>query len=113
MCTQTQLSGILARVGETAKSVFGDMLTGAYLYGSYARGDQTDDSDVDIMIVANVPRTSLAAYKRPFLELSSELGLANDLVITVTLKDTETFNRFLNAVPFYTNVVKEGISIAV
>lgn len=113
MCTQSQLTKILNRVDETAKKVFGGDLSAVYLYGSYARGDQDADSDVDIMVLADVPRENLSLYKRPFLELTSELGLENDVVITVTLKDTKTFNMYLDAVPFYQNVLKEGIKIAV
>ena len=113
MCTQSQLTKILSRVNATAKSVFGNALSAVYLYGSYARGDQTSDSDIDIMVLADIPRESLSSYKRPFLELTSELGLQNDIVITVTLKDTKTFNLYAEAVPFYQNVLKEGIKVAV
>ncbi|MBO4693043.1 MAG: nucleotidyltransferase domain-containing protein [Clostridia bacterium] len=113
MCTQSQLSKILTRVDETPKRVFGGDLSAVYLYGSYARGDQDADSDVDIMVLADVPREYPSSYKRPFLELTSELGLENDIVITVTLKDTKTFNMYLDAVPFYQNVLKEGIKVAV
>ena len=113
MCTQSQLTKILTCVDETAKRVFGGDLSAVYLYGSYARGNQDADSDIDIMVLADVPRENLSSYKRPFLELTSELGLENDIVITVTLKDTKTFNMYLDAVPFYQNVLKEGIKVAV
>ena len=113
MCTKNQLTDITEKVALLSKSVFGDRLDSTLLYGSYARGEQTQESDIDIMVLANVPREGLASYKKPFIELASELGLAYDVVVTVTLKDTETFNKYLDAVPFYTNVKKEGIKIAV
>lgn len=31
--------------------LYGERLRGIYLYGSYARGDFTEDSDVDVLIV--------------------------------------------------------------
>lgn len=65
------------------------------------------------MILANVPKEDLSKYKKSFISPTSELGLMHDIVITVTLKDTETFNRYIDAVPFYGNVKKEGIKIAV
>lgn len=113
MCTRNQLYDITEKIAELSKGVFGDKLESVILYGSYARGEETSESDIDIMVLANVQREELTKYKKFFISLTSELGLMNDVVVTVTLKDTETFNRYLDAVPFYSNVMREGISIAV
>ena len=113
MCTENQLKAILDTVAATARTALGDRLRGAYLYGSYARGDYDAESDVDILVLADVPRDKLAAYKKPFLKSTSDLGLEYDVVVTVTLKDTDTFEKYLDAVPFYQNVRKEGVPLAV
>ena len=113
MCTKNQLTYISQQVARTAKTVFGDKYNCTILYGSYARGDYDAESDIDIMVIADVPREELSKYKRPLIMLTSELGLEHDIVITVTLKDSETFNRYLGAVPFYDSVKKEGIPIAI
>lgn len=113
MCTRNQLYDITDRIAKEANSVFAHNLDSVILYGSYARGDETSESDIDIMVLADVPREELSKYKKSFIALTSELGLMYDIVITVTLKDTYTFNRYLDAVPFYSNVKKEGIKIAV
>lgn len=113
MCTKNQLTDITEKVALLSKSVFGEKFDSALLYGSYARGDQTKDSDIDIMVLADVPREELSAYKKPFISLTSELGLLHDVVVTVTLKDTLTFNKYIDAVPFYANIKKEGINIVV
>ncbi len=113
MCSKNQLYTITEKVAELSKEVFGEKLDEVLLYGSYARGDETIESDIDIMVLADVKRQELCAYKKAFTVLTSELGLMYDVVVTVTLKDTETFNRYLDAVPFYGNVKREGIRIAV
>lgn len=113
MCTKNQLSDITQRIASLSESLFGDKFDSALLYGSYARGEETNESDVDIMVLANVSREELSTYKKAYATLTSELGLEHDIVITVTLKDTETFNKYLDAVPFYANVKKEGVKIAV
>ncbi len=113
MCTRNQLFIITDSIAKEAKAVFSNKLDAVILYGSYARGEETSESDIDIMVLADVPKEALSDYKKTFIALSSELGLMYDIVITVTLKDTETFNRYIDAVPFYSNVNKEGIRIAV
>lgn len=112
MCTQEQAKEILAQVSDLTKAVFPDQGSETILYGSYARGDFDSESDVDILVLADVPRGELHRYKPSFLRLSSELGLAHDVLITITLKDRATFERYLNAVPFYQAVRKEGVSLA-
>ena len=74
----------------------------ALLFGSYARGDATPDSDVDVIIVGGknfIPRNIFA--------------LAEDLR-EMTGRDADVFEmREVNAgTPFYESVMKEGIRIA-
>lgn len=64
MCAKNRLTDIAEKAALLSKSVFGDKLDSALLYGSYARGEQTDESDIDIMVLANVPREELSSYKQ-------------------------------------------------
>lgn len=113
MCTENQLNYILKKVAQTAKETFGEKFDSAYLYGSYARGDFDSESDIDIMVLADIPKEELCKYKKVFTHLTSELGLEYDMLITVSLKDIYTFNKYFNAVPFYQNIKREGVLIAV
>jgi predicted nucleotidyltransferase len=61
------------------QAIYGERLRGIYLYGSYARGEQDAESDLDVLIVldgvphysAEVDRTS-----RLISELSIEHGVS-------------------------------------
>jgi len=62
-----------------------------YLFGSYARGDMTDSSDVDLRIDKGCIRgLQLASL---LLELEGALGLRVDLIPTTSLDQ-----RFLDAI---------------
>ena len=111
MCSQEQTRSIMTQVAEMAKKVFPNQQSETILYGSYARGDYDSESDVDVMLLVDIPRTELSRYKAPFNQLSTELGLAYDVLITITLKDRETFERYFNAVPFYQTIRKGGVSL--
>lgn len=74
----------------------------ALLFGSYARGEATPESDIDIVIIVGknfVPRNIFA--------------LAEDLR-EMTGRDADVFEiREVNTeTPFYESVMKEGIRIA-
>ena len=48
MCTQMQLNSLLSEFLKSSKELFGEKLKDIILFGSYARGDYDDESDVDI-----------------------------------------------------------------
>lgn len=42
---------ILGRLKEELKALYGERLRGLYLFGSYARGEADEQSDIDVLIV--------------------------------------------------------------
>ena len=112
MCTKSELQIILTEIADTAKETFGEHLDSVILYGSYARGDYTPESDVDIMIlVRGIAPEELWKFRSSITSKSSELGLEYNLVIVPLIKDVDTFNKYIDVLPFYQNVDKEGIRI--
>ena len=70
MCSQANLHQLLSEVLAHAQDCFGSNLDGVILYGSHARGDADEESDVDIMILVRQPAEQLARQRR-FLPPSS------------------------------------------
>ena len=59
----------------------------AWLFGSYARGEETPESDVDILVeFDHSSPIGLFAYARMWRELQDRLGLDVDLVEEGTLR---------------------------
>lgn len=81
------------------------------LYGSYARGDFTKESDIDILILLNCAKEQVMQYRKQISRLSSRIGLKNDIEISLLLRDRETFERGENILPFYRNIKEEGVEI--
>lgn len=46
-----QLKQLLGELKTGLEAIYGARLKGLYLYGSYARGEQQKDSDIDVLIV--------------------------------------------------------------
>lgn len=84
----------------------------AYLYGSYARGDFHSESDVDILVTADILPEDVSYYRSRIAQITSELSLVNDVTVSVTLKSHKQFARFSEVLPFYRNVRTEGILYA-
>ena len=111
MCDQLALNEITARVVQAAKETLGEKLERVILYGSYARGDQDGESDIDIMVLADIPHEDCwKAYKK-LSDLTWRLDLEHDVLVSIHVADSMTFNMYADVLPFYLNVLKEGVSL--
>jgi len=109
MCSKATLNQITDRVVREIKDNFGDKLDKVILYGSYARGDNADESDIDIMALVNVPSDDANRFDMQLTRFTNRLGMEYDLVVSLLIKDCETFYKYLPADPFYQNVMKDGV----
>ena len=101
-----KIKPILEEVKENLKEFYGDKLKGIILYGSYARGEETEDSDIDLIILLErVPDTC-----EEVLRISRELGdleLTYDTLISIIpFEEYEFKSRYL---PVILNAKREGI----
>lgn len=112
MCTESQLQTILSAVYQKSVAEFGDKLDAVILYGSYARGDYDSESDIDLMVRVKLPKVALMKYRRKFSHLGSDLGLEHDIYISIHLQDFETFEKYKEDLPFYANVIRDGVLIS-
>ncbi len=78
------------------------------LYGSYARGEQRDDSDIDILVLIDADKVTYNDEKRianPIYHIELETGIAiSPMIFSRKLWETKH-----TITPFYKNVTREGI----
>lgn len=113
MCTEQELKQITDKIILFSKKMFGGALVSVILYGSYARGDNHEFSDIDIMIIAKINPLEMLLYRDKLAEISSQLSLESEdcVTISVSLKDAETFSKYKNVLPFYKNVLADGVML--
>ena len=105
MTIQTLLTQYLSEI----QKIYGSHLKSVILYGSYARGDYTSDSDVDIMLLVDLSPEEMNTYADALSELDYEYNVAYDIWMMPVVKNVQHFNRWAEAYPFYSNVQKEGV----
>lgn len=86
---------------------FGDNVLQIILYGSVARKQATEESDVDIAVV--LEREFNYAEREEFLEWVAELDLKYDKVFSVIDIERENYEKWGAVLPFYKNIKRDGI----
>ena len=71
----------LDRFREALKRHLGDRLVEACLFGSYARGEAWEESDVDVLVVVE---GSTRADRQEIVALASDTGLSDDSCVVIS-----------------------------
>ncbi|MCL2045261.1 MAG: nucleotidyltransferase domain-containing protein [Oscillospiraceae bacterium] len=102
---------ISKRVVQAAKDTFMDKLDKVYLYGSYARGDYDYESDINFMIIVDTSQEEACAKHTEVRSHMPGIDLEFDILVSCCVTSSEVFNQYVNDLPFYSNVVREGIVV--
>ena len=101
-----ELFEILREVKERLKEILGDDLVEVILFGSYARGEAREDSDVDVLVVVR-RRVTLEEYDR-LSEITEKYVLEKGLVISLIVYP---ISPGMEHDPLIQNVHVEGIKV--
>lgn len=100
---------IIAEFSDEIRKMYGSRLKKVILYGSYARGDYTENSDIDIMVLTTFTEKEIEQEEKAVFDLAFDFQMKYFVDISVIVKNEEQFNYWLDALPFYDNVQKEGV----
>jgi predicted nucleotidyltransferase len=89
------------------RELYGDRLNKVILYGSYARGEQHEDSDVDYLVVLNDQKIKTLQEISLISPITSSLGLKYNVWISAIPFTTEKLSS--GNTPLGLNILKEGI----
>ena len=70
---------------------YSDALVAVRLFGSCARGEMREDSDVDVAVVLEHVD---GRTRRDVIDLSADVGLPHDVLLSATVLDRATFERW-------------------
>lgn len=105
---QKEIRPLLKKLKSGLKQIYGAQFKQAFLFGSYARGDQDSDSDVDVLIV-------LSDFKKYGEELrrTSELvgNLSLDYETTVSIVFSREKEWKMDKLPLLLNIRAEGVAV--
>ena len=103
-----KIDKVLAEAKALLSAQYAHRLEGIVLFGSYARGDFTDGSDIDLLVLLSPLSDPLVERERIFPAIC-DLSLKYDTVLSLVLMDCDAFHS--RKTPLILNAGKEGVWI--
>ena len=92
-----------------ARELLGERLLGLKLFGSKARGDDTPESDIDVLVEVD---QATAAIEDTVLDIAFAVNLAHDVYISPRVIERAVFEHPVWSItPFIRSVVEQGVPL--
>ena len=79
------------------------------LYGSCARGDYSEDSDIDIALITRCSRLEAKKYGDLLADISTEMAMKYFAVVNFVCLPYDEFLQKKGWYPYFTNIDMEGV----
>lgn len=93
---------------DLTKELLKSDLVEVILYGSCARGDYTDDSDIDIALLTRCDRVEVKKYDEELAYISTELAMKYFAVVNFVCLPYREFMEKRSWYAYFRNIEKEG-----
>lgn len=88
-------------------SIFQNNISMIILYGSMARNEATDESDIDVAIIVKNQMDNVT--KRQFVSWVADMDIRYERVFSIVDIQESNMMKWEKVLPFYQNIRKEGI----
>lgn len=99
---------ICRRVVAAYRKAYGDDIEAIYLYGSYARGDYDEESDIDFAAIVNGNTPDISKKREQVWNDTVRMDLELDVVSSPMVISSKIFEEYKDAAGYYGNIFKEG-----
>lgn len=102
---------VLKEIEHQMVRLFENKLDSVILYGSCAREENTEESDIDVMILVNEDEVILKKYEDKITDIMVDLSLESGVVVSLYLESIDNYRERVKVLPFLMNVERDGIKL--
>ena len=106
-----RIEDIVYRFAQMMKLIFGSNLDKVIVYGSYARGNYRKNSDVDVMILVDLPENEIKKMENTVYDVAFDIEMETGVDISPVIKSRQQFEYWVDTLPYYRNVREEGVTV--
>jgi len=112
MGSQVALQEILNALRGRLDALLGASVKDVILFGSYARNDADEGSDIDVMVLTDLSRADIAALIWKIGEITGDLLLEYGVLVSPIVENQSFFTENTAHMPFFRSVRDEGVRIS-
>lgn len=105
------IAPLLSDLEKRLKDIYDNKLKKVLLYGSYARGDNVEGSDVDIMVLVDMEDKEIKRQHDKILDTVVDLTTQYGIVLSIIENNYDHFYKWADVLPFFSNIEREGVNI--
>ncbi len=103
---------IMEDFAKNARKILGNSLDSVIVYGSYARGDYSEFSDIDVMLLVSLGDEDIKKISDQISDLAFDFMMKYGVDISPVITNTDHFNYWVDNLPYYRNVRDEGVELS-
>ena len=112
MCSQPEVRAIIVRLCKSLAEIFPQERFDVILFGSYARMDADEGSDIDVMFLVDASRRSIAEKHWQIGEAAADILMDYGVVVSPIVENRAYYRENADFLPFFKNVEREGVRIS-
>ena len=94
------------------RKLLGNTLDSVIVYGSYARGDYSELSDIDVMILVTLTEEKIKQISDEISDMAFEYLMRFGADISPVIINVDHFNYWVDNLPYYRSVRDEGVKLS-
>lgn len=108
----TNITDIMQQFASSLRKLLGNTLDSVIVYGSYARGDYSELSDIDVMILVTLTEEKIKKISDEISDMAFEYLMKFGVDISPVVTNIDHFNYWVDNLSYYRNVRDEGVRLS-
>ena len=106
------ISDIMQEFAKSVRKMLNNSLDSVIVYGSYARGDYSELSDIDVMLLVSLGEEDIKKISDQISDLAFDFMMKYGVDISPVITNIDHFNYWVDNLPYYRNVRDEGVRLS-
>ena len=108
----TNITDIMQQFASSLRKFLGNTLDSVIVYGLYARGDYSELSDIDVMILVTLTEEKIKKISDEISDMAFEYLMRFGADISPVIINVDHFNYWVDNLPYYRSVRDEGVKLS-
>ena len=106
------ISNIIQDFAKNVRKILGNSLDSVIVYGSNARGDYSELSDIDIMLLVSLGEEEIKKISDQISDLAFDFMMKYGVDISPVITNIDHFNYWVDNLSYYRNIRDEGVRLS-